>query len=76
MFCLEFLIGGGLLCVDILDMECVVKLEGMLVFGISWYGMWFWCLCYFNDIIIVVEEIWFDGDVGFVKWDFFLDLFY
>lgn len=76
MFRLELLSGGGLPRADILDMQRVAKPEDMPAFGTSRQGTRFRRLRYLNDTIIAVEEIWLDGDAGFVKRDLLSDSLY
>lgn len=76
MFRLELLSGGGLPRADILSMERLWKPDEFPEFGKSREGTRIRRLRYLNDVIIAVEEIWLDGDAGFVKRDLLSDSLY
>lgn len=76
MFRLELLSGGGLPRADILNTERVRKSEHLPSFGTSPEGTRIRRLRYLNDTMIAVEEIWLDGDAGFVKKDLLSDSLY
>ncbi|WP_299471854.1 GntR family transcriptional regulator [uncultured Roseibium sp.] len=76
MFRLELLSGGGLPRADILSLERLRKPDEFPDFGKSPEGTRIRRLRYLNDVIIAVEEIWLDGDAGFVKRDLLSDSLY
>ncbi|XYK81540.1 MAG: GntR family transcriptional regulator [Labrenzia sp.] len=76
MFRLELLSGGGLPKADILEVDRVFKPEDLPVFGTSREGTRIRRLRYLNETIIAVEEIWLDGDCGFVRKDQLSDSLY
>ncbi|EEE47280.1 GntR family transcriptional regulator [Roseibium alexandrii] len=76
MFRLELLSGGGLPKADILEVERVSKPEGLPAFGTSGEGTRIRRLRYLNETIIAVEEIWLDGDCGYVRKDQLSDSLY
>ncbi|MFN3132158.1 GntR family transcriptional regulator [Roseibium sp.] len=76
MFRLELLSGGGLPKADILEVDRVFKPEDLPAFGTSGEGTRIRRLRYLNETIIAVEEIWLDGDCGFVRRDQLSDSLY
>ena len=76
MFRLELLSGGGLPRADILDVARMEKPGDLPDFGTSHEGTRIRRLRYLNDVMIAVEEIWLDGDSGFVKPDLLSDSLY
>ncbi|WP_306146700.1 MULTISPECIES: GntR family transcriptional regulator [unclassified Roseibium] len=76
MFRLELLSGGGLPKADILEVDRVSKPEDLPEFGTSGEGTRIRRLRYLNETIIAVEEIWLDGDCGFVRRDQLSDSLY
>jgi GntR family transcriptional regulator len=76
MFRLELLSGGGLPKADILEVERVSKPEDLPAFGTSGEGTRIRRLRYLNETIIAVEEIWLDGDCGYVRKDQLSDSLY
>ncbi|MCV0427374.1 MAG: GntR family transcriptional regulator [Roseibium sp.] len=76
MFRLELLSGGGLPRADILEVTRIEKPDDLPEFGTSPEGTRIRRLRYLNDVIIAVEEIWLDGDSGFVKPDLLSDSLY
>lgn len=76
MFRLELLSGGGLPRADILNAVRTRKPEDLPAFGTSREGTRIRRLRYLNETIIAVEEIWLDGDAGFVKRDLLSDSLY
>ncbi len=76
MFRLELLTGGGLPRADILDVERLQKPDDLPAFGTSGEGTRIRRLRYLNDVMIAVEEIWLDGDSGFVKPELLSDSLY
>ncbi|MBO9424598.1 GntR family transcriptional regulator [Labrenzia sp. R4_1] len=76
MFRLELLSGGGLPKADILEVDRVFKPEDLPVFGTSREGTRIRRLRYLNETIVAVEEIWLDGDCGFVRKDQLSDSLY
>ncbi|MGV2975320.1 GntR family transcriptional regulator [Roseibium alexandrii] len=76
MFRLELLSGGGLPKADILEVDRVSKPEDLPAFGTGGEGTRIRRLRYLNETIIAVEEIWLDGDCGFVRRDQLSDSLY
>jgi len=76
MFRLELLTGGGLPRADILDVVRMAKPDDLPQFGSSAEGTRIRRLRYLNETIIAVEEIWLDGDSGFVRRDQLSDSLY
>lgn len=76
MFRLELLSGGGLPKADILSVDRVVKPDDLPEFGTSKDGTRIRRLRYLNETIIAVEEIWLDGDCGFIRRDQLSDSLY
>ncbi|MBG6201088.1 GntR family transcriptional regulator [Labrenzia sp. EL_13] len=76
MFRLELLSGGGLPRADILNAVRTRKPGDLPAFGTSGEGTRIRRLRYLNETIIAVEEIWLDGDAGFVKRDLLSDSLY
>ncbi len=76
MFRLELLSGGGLPKADILSVDRVTKPDDLPEFGTCHEGTRIRRLRYLNETIIAVEEIWLDGDSGFVRRDQLSDSLY
>ncbi|WP_428642681.1 GntR family transcriptional regulator [Roseibium sp.] len=76
MFRLELLSGGGLPRADVLDVKRMKKAEDLPAFGTSGEGTRIRRLRHLNDVMIAVEEIWLDGDSGFVKPELLSDSLY
>ncbi|MFC6655825.1 GntR family transcriptional regulator [Roseibium salinum] len=76
MFRLELLTGGGLPRADVLNVERMAKPDVLPAFGTSAEGTRIRRLRYLNDVMIAVEEIWLDGDSGFVRRDQLSDSLY
>lgn len=76
MFRLELLSGGGLPRAIILDAERTLKPVDLPEFGTSNEGTRIRRLRYLNETIIAIEEIWLDGDAGFVKRELLSDSLY
>jgi GntR family transcriptional regulator len=76
MFRLELLTGGGLPRADVLDVQRMGKPDDLPAFGTSAEGTRIRRLRFLNDVMIAVEEIWLDGDAGFVRRELLSDSLY
>lgn len=76
MFRLELLTGGGLPKATVLNVDRMAKPADLPHFGTSGEATRIRRLRFLNDVMIAVEEIWLDGDSGFVKRELLSDSLY